>query len=105
MGARLVACDPAPIAVAFSGGGDSLALLLAATTWAEAHGRPILALTVDHGLRPESGAWSRFCRERAAALGVEHRTLAWEGDKPATGVSAAARAARHRLLAEAAREA
>jgi tRNA(Ile)-lysidine synthase len=103
--ARLVARDPAPIAVAFSGGGDSLALLLAAATWAEAHCRPLLALTVDHGLRPESAAWSRFCAERAAALGVGHRTLAWEGDRPTTGVSAAARTVRHRLLAEAAREA
>jgi tRNA(Ile)-lysidine synthase len=105
LNARLLARDPAPIAVAFSGGGDSLALLLAAATWAEAHGRPLLALTVDHGLRPESAAWSRFCGERAAALGVGHRTLAWEGDKPMTGVSAAARTARHRLLAQAAREA
>lgn len=105
MSARLLPRDPAPIAVAFSGGGDSLALLLAARAWAEVHGRPLLALTVDHGLRPESAAWTCFCRERAAAMGAEHRTLAWEGDKPSTGVSAAARAARHRLLADAARAA
>ncbi len=105
LSARLVADDPAPVAVAFSGGGDSLALLLAAKSWADAHGRVLLALTVDHGLRPQSVAWSRFCRERATALGVEHRTLAWEGEKPLAGVSAAARDARHRLLAEAARAA
>ncbi|HLZ85384.1 MAG TPA: tRNA lysidine(34) synthetase TilS [Caulobacteraceae bacterium] len=97
--------DPAPIAVAFSGGGDSLALLLAADTWAKAHGRRLLALTVDHGLRPESVAWTRVCQERARALGVDHRALAWTGDKPVAGVPAAARDARHRLLAEAAREA
>ena len=105
LSAHLVFDDPAPVAVAFSGGGDSLALLLAAKTWADAHGRPLLALTVDHGLRPESVAWSRFCAERAAALGVEHRTLPWDGEKPPAGVSAAARDARHRLLAEAARAA
>lgn len=105
LSAHLVFDDPAPVAVAFSGGGDSLALLLAAKSWADAHGRPLLALTVDHGLRPESGAWSRFCAERASALGVEHRTLAWDGEKPPAGLSAAARDARHRLLAEAARAA
>lgn len=103
--ARLVARDAAPVAVAFSGGGDSLALLLAAKTWADVHGRRLLALTVDHRLRPESAAWSLFCRQRAAGLGVEHRTLAWEGEKPLAGVSAAARGARHRLLAEASRAA
>jgi tRNA(Ile)-lysidine synthase len=74
-----------------------------AKAWADVHGRPLLALTVDHGLRPESAIWTRFCQERAAALGVEHRILPWLGDKPLSGLPAAARAARHRLLADAAR--
>jgi tRNA(Ile)-lysidine synthase len=100
-----MARDPAPVAVAFSGGGDSLALLIAAKAWGESRGRNLIALTVDHGLRPESADWGRFCQERAGALGVEHRILTWEGDKPATGVSAVARTARHRLLANAARDA
>ena len=103
LGARLIARDDAPVMVAFSGGGDSLALLLAAQAWAT--GRRLVALTVDHGLNPRAGAWADFCRERAARLGVAHRTLVWSGEKPLTGVSAAARAARHRLLADAARQA
>jgi len=103
--ARLLTGDPAPIAIAFSGGGDSLALLLAARSWAHSRRRPLVALTVDHGLRPESAAWTAFCRARATALGVEHRILTWEGWKPTARVSAAARAARHRLLADAARAA
>ncbi|MFI4936827.1 MAG: tRNA lysidine(34) synthetase TilS, partial [Caulobacterales bacterium] len=102
---RLNAPDKTPVAVAFSGGGDSLALLLGAKTWSERSGRPLIALTVDHRLRPEGAAWARFAAERAARLGVEHRTLAWMGEKPASGLPAAARAARHALLAEAAREA
>ena len=105
LGARLLTGDPSPVAIGFSGGGDSLALLLATKAWAATHGRPLLALTVDHGLRPESATWSRFCQDRAAALGIRHRTLVWTGAKPATGLSAAARTARHRLLADAAREA
>lgn len=103
--ARLEPRAGAPLAVAFSGGGDSMALLLAAAAWCRARSRPLLALTVDHGLRPESEAWAKACRLRAARLGVEHRTLTWEGGKPRTGLSAAAREARHRLLADAARRA
>jgi tRNA(Ile)-lysidine synthase len=91
--------------VALSGGGDSVALLLAARAWAQAHDRPLVALTVDHRLRPEGAAWSAVCAARAAALGIAFRALTWEGTKPATGLPAAARSARHRLMADAAREA
>jgi tRNA(Ile)-lysidine synthase len=99
---RLAVRSDAPLAVAFSGGGDSLALLLATRDWGR---RRLLALTVDHGLSPASGDWTRACAETAARLGVDFRALAWTGEKPATGLPAAARAARHALLADAARQA
>jgi len=102
---RLNARDGAPVEVALSGGGDSVALLRLAHAWAGRAGRPLVAVTIDHGLQPESAAWARFAAERAARLGVAHRTLAWTGDKPTSGVPAAARAARHALLATAARKA
>jgi tRNA(Ile)-lysidine synthase len=94
-----------PIAVAFSGGGDSLALLLIADVWAHAAGRRLLVLTVDHRLQPASRAWTAACAATAGRLGAEFQALAWEGAKPAHGVPAAARAARHALLADAARRA
>jgi tRNA(Ile)-lysidine synthase len=100
---RLAHDDAAPILVALSGGGDSLALLLAALAWSRGAGRGIVAATVDHRLAAESGAWAAACRRRCEALGVPHVTLAWEGPRPAAGLAAAARAARHRLLASAAR--
>jgi len=102
---RLNASDRPPVVVALSGGGDSLALLHLVKAWADREGRTLVALTVDHGLQPASADWSRFCAERTRRLGVAHRTLVWTGDKPTTGVPAAARAARHALLAEAARAA
>lgn len=92
-----------PIAVALSGGGDSVALLLAAQAWAQARGRRLVALTVDHQLQPDSRAWSEACAQLAARVGAEFQALAWAGPKPAQGLPAAARAARHRLLADAAR--
>lgn len=65
----------------------------------------MLAVTIDHGLNPDSPAWGQVCRRACEALDVAWTERRWEGVKPATGLTAAARGARHRLLAEAAREA
>jgi tRNA(Ile)-lysidine synthase len=102
---RLRAQSPRPVAVALSGGGDSLALLLAAEAWARRKGRSLIVLTVDHRLRPESAGWTRACGATAGRLGLPFCALAWTGDKPQAGLPAAARAARHALLADAARQA
>lgn len=102
---RLDPNSAAPLAVGFSGGGDSLFLLKFVMSWARPRGRPVLALTVDHQLQPDSDRWTADAVGKARALGVEARALAWTGDKPATGLPAAARRARHALLAEAARAA
>jgi len=102
---RLRTASQRPVAVALSGGGDSLALLLAAQAWAKDARRPLLVLSVDHGLQPMSAAWADACAGTAARLGLGFRALRWQGAKPASGLPAAARAARHRLLADAAREA
>lgn len=103
--ARLSPASRRPIAVALSGGGDSMALLHLAADWARMRGRRLLALTVDHRLHPDSGAWTAFAGRAAASLGADWRALDWSGPKPATGLPAAARAARHALLADAARAA
>lgn len=102
---RLLTNRSPPVAVALSGGGDSLALLRLAATWASRARRPLLALCVDHGLHPEGPAWTRFAAARAAESGAAFQALAWEGAKPQTGRPAAARAARHALIARAARAA
>ncbi len=102
---RLNGADRPPICLALSGGGDSMALLHLAKGWADGAGRRLLALTVDHGLQPASADWTRFAAERARRLGVPQLGLRWSGEKPAAGLPAAARAARHALLAEAARSA
>ncbi|WP_339933388.1 tRNA lysidine(34) synthetase TilS [uncultured Brevundimonas sp.] len=94
-----------PVVLALSGGGDSMALLDLAALWAARRGRRLLAVTVDHGLNPDSGRWNAIAARAAAAVGVEWRGIRWEGPRPSTGLPAAARAARHALIADVAREA
>ncbi|PHY18295.1 tRNA lysidine(34) synthetase TilS [Caulobacter sp. BP25] len=102
---RLDALSKAPLAVGFSGGGDSLFLLKATLDWARPRGRPVLALVVDHQLQEGSARWTAEAVEKARRLGADARALAWTGPKPMSGLPAAARRARHALLAEAARDA
>jgi tRNA(Ile)-lysidine synthase len=99
---------PVPaLVLAVSGGPDSTALLLLAARWRKARkrGPKLVAVTVDHGLRSGSAAEARAVKRLAAQLGVDHRTLRWRGDKPATAIQEAARRARYQLLTAAARTA
>ncbi|MBV8169474.1 MAG: tRNA lysidine(34) synthetase TilS [Alphaproteobacteria bacterium] len=86
------------IAVAVSGGPDSLALILLADGWARAQGGRAIALTVDHGLRPESAAEAAQVAAWLGARGIAHHTLAWAAPSGGAGLQARARAARHALL-------
>lgn len=90
--------DKPHLAVAVSGGADSLCLCLMADAWARARGGRVTALTVDHGLRGGSAAEARQVGEWLAGRGIAHRVLPWVGEKPASGVQAAARTARYELL-------
>lgn len=101
--ARLESDVDQPLVVALSGGGDSMALLRLTGAWARRRGRKLLAVTVDHGLNPDSARWNALAEQAARAVGADWRPLRWTGPKPASGLPAAARRARHRLLADAAR--
>ncbi len=91
--------------MALSGGGDSMALLHLAADWARTHGRRLLALTVDHNLNALSADWTRFAGEAACAVGADWRGLSWDAARAGPGLTARARAARHGLIADAARAA
>jgi tRNA(Ile)-lysidine synthase len=93
------------IVLAVSGGPDSIALMWLAARWRRtlARGPRLIAVTVDHGLRAEAKGEARDVKRLARTLDLPHRTMRWTGAKPKTGLPAAARAARYRLLAQAAR--
>jgi len=93
------------IVLAVSGGPDSIALMWLAARWRStlARGPRLIAVTVDHGLRTEAAREARDVKRLARSLDLPHQTMRWTGAKPKTGVPAAARTARYRLLAQAAR--
>jgi tRNA(Ile)-lysidine synthase len=95
------------LVLAVSGGPDSTALLVLVARWRAAlkRGPELVAVTIDHGLRPEAAREARAVKRLAGRLGVTHRTLRWAGAKPKTGLQEAARAARYRLLVAAAESA
>jgi tRNA(Ile)-lysidine synthase len=92
--------SPSRVAVALSGGLDSMVLLHLAHEAAQAAGLPLFAFHVHHGLSPNADAWRAHCAAAAAALGVgfDHRDV--EIEKGKTGVEAAARKQRYAALGE-----
>jgi tRNA(Ile)-lysidine synthase len=94
------------LVLAVSGGPDSIALMWLAARWRRGlkRGPRLIAVTIDHGLRAGAAREARDVKRLARALELEHRTMRWQGAKPKTGLPAAAREARYRLLADAARK-
>jgi tRNA(Ile)-lysidine synthase len=88
------------LAVAVSGGPDSLALVILADRWARERQGEICARTVDHRLRLESSTEIRLLHGWLSTRAIRHEILTWSADKPAGGIQEAARRARYALLAD-----
>lgn len=88
------------VAVAVSGGADSMALALLLAAW----GRPA-AMIVDHGLRPESGPEAALTAARLASLGIAARVLTLPGLGRGPALAERARVARYGALGAACRDA
>lgn len=100
---RIALPEGGVLAVAVSGGPDSMALLHLVSGYAKARGFGVAAFTVDHGLRAESADEAQMVGEhvRISYPHVTHQTLFWEGEKPDSRVLEEARAARYALLSAA----
>lgn len=90
----------AQVAVAVSGGGDSIALLHLLARNAQRAGLALCAVTVDHRLRPESTTEATFVARVCARLGVPHAVLNWDHGALTGNLMEQARNARYRLMAD-----
>jgi tRNA(Ile)-lysidine synthase len=84
MGALLGPDFPTDIALAVSGGGDSMAMLALTHEWARHMGVGLWVVTVDHGLRPESAGRPRWWRRNARRWGIRMRRSVGNGTGRAT---------------------
>jgi tRNA(Ile)-lysidine synthase len=91
------------IGLAVSGGADSLALMVLAHRWAQSapHAPELIVYSLDHALRPEAAAEVEMVLREAARLGLTARGLKWSDEKPESGLSEAARAARYAIIGKA----
>lgn len=87
------------IAIAVSGGADSMALALVSRHCLKQEGGNVVALIVDHQLRPESQDEAKLAHARLQALGLESHILPWKNAAEFHGnLQAAARDARYQLM-------
>jgi tRNA(Ile)-lysidine synthase len=90
------------VAVACSGGADSLALASAAVFEGHKLGLRVVGVTVDHGLQPGSAAQAERVVQQLAAMGVDETVTARVQVDGSSGLGpeAAAREARYAVLEE-----
>lgn len=92
------------LALAVSGGGDSMALAVLCARVLLPRGVRLKAYTVDHGLRSGVRAEAEAAGKTLAALGIVQEILVWAAEeKPQSHVQERARDARYALLADACR--
>ncbi len=102
LGPRTAGSAPARIAVAYSGGGDSTALLHAAAMLQRRGAYEVFAFHVHHGIADDADQWLAHCADRAAAFGVafdaDHITPSRSNGAATGGLEADARRLRYAAL-------
>lgn len=89
---------PNNIAVAVSGGGDSMALTLLLNQWCLKKNIKLNAVTVDHSLREASKQEAENVSTWLRQHKIDHEVIEWVGKKPQSNIQDAAREARYKLI-------
>jgi tRNA(Ile)-lysidine synthase len=90
--------DSPHIAVAVSGGSDSMALALLLHQWVQLHSGQLTCLIVDHQLRRESTQEAQQTYKTLIDHGMKVQILTWSGEKPTSRLQERAREKRYELL-------
>ncbi|MDA8997204.1 tRNA lysidine(34) synthetase TilS [bacterium] len=88
------------LAVAVSGGPDSLALAYLAKCYSIKNKITVKFFLVDHKLRPESAKEAASVKKILQKIGITCKILSWKGKKPSRNIQSLAREARYSLLAK-----
>ncbi|MDA7783929.1 tRNA lysidine(34) synthetase TilS [Candidatus Pelagibacter sp.] len=88
------------LAVAVSGGPDSLALAYLAKCYSIKNKTTVKFFLVDHKLRPESTKEATSVKKLLQKVNITCKILTWKGKKPSRNIQSLAREARYSLLAK-----
>jgi len=88
------------LAVAVSGGPDSLALAYLAKCYSIKNKITVKFFLVDHKLRAESTKEATSVKKLLQKVGITCKVLSWKGKKPSRNIQSLAREARYSLLAK-----
>ena len=86
------------VAISFSGGSDSLALLILMNNWIKKHKGLLTLIYFDHKLRKESYLESQYTIEISKKLGIDHKILTWDKKKPRSSIMQKAREIRYEKI-------
>lgn len=86
------------IAISYSGGSDSSALLLKLSEWSKKNNAKLIAFIVNHGLKATSLEESIRAKIKAESLFIETHILSWQGIKPTSAIMKKARDKRYELI-------
>ena len=88
------------LAVAVSGGPDSLALAYLAKCYSIKNKTTVKFFLIDHKLRPESTKEAASVKKILQKIDIKCKVLSWKGKKPSRNIQSLARDARYSLLAK-----
>ncbi len=92
------------IAIAVSGGSDSMVLLYLLKDWVKETNKTLLVYTFDHNLRKESKEEAFFVKKYCKKNCIRHKTINWIDSKPHSGIQEKARIARYYRLSSQCKE-